>query len=136
MIDTVNVVLFSTKSHIKIARSVLRDFLQIHESSESLIVDMEIVLGEILANVIKHTYKNDETKRIIVSYTLKDEVFHVLVRDFGPPVDPARLKPTPPDLENPREGGYGLYIISRVTDEFRVRPLRNGNLTVVKKKLR
>lgn len=106
-----------------------------HESSDSLIVDMEIVLGEILANVIKHTYKNDETKRIIVSYALKNNIFHMLVRDFGPPVDPNKLKPMPPDLENPREGGYGLYIISRVTDEFRVRPLRNGNLTVAKKNL-
>jgi len=86
--------------------------------------------------VIKHTYKGDETKKVIVSYVMKDSVFYILVRDFGEPVDPSRLKPLPPDLENPREGGYGLYIIHQVADEFRVRPLNIGNLTIVRKSLR
>ena len=126
----------SKRSHIKIARSVMRDFLFLNGSPNSVIMDMEIVLGEVLANVIKHTYKGDETKKVIVSYVMKDSVFYILVRDFGEPVDPSRLKPLPPDLENPREGGYGLYIIHQVADEFRVRPLNIGNLTIVRKSLR
>lgn len=126
----------SRRSYIKIARSAMRDFLLLNDFPNSVVVDMEIVLGEILANVIKHTYRGDETEKIIVSYVVKDKTFYILVRDFGEPVDPSRLKPIPPDLKNPREGGYGLYIIHQVADEFRIRPLKRGNLTVVRKDLR
>ncbi|MCD6552085.1 ATP-binding protein [Thermotoga sp.] len=136
MPDIMFLIVPSKRSHIKIARSVMRDFLFLNGSPNSVVMDMEIVLGEILANVIKHTYKGDETKKVIVSYVMKDSVFYILVRDFGEPVDPSRLKPLPPDLENPREGGYGLYIIHQVADEFRVRPLNIGNLTIVRKSLR
>ncbi|PLV56848.1 anti-sigma regulatory factor [Thermotoga sp. SG1] len=126
----------SKRSYIKIARSTMRDFLLLNGFPNSLVVDMEIVLGELLANVIKHTYKGDETKKIIVSYVVKDGAFYILVRDFGDPVDPTRLKPIPPDLKNPREGGYGLYIIHQVVDDIKIRPLKVGNLTIVRKDLR
>lgn len=60
----------------------MRDFLLLNDFPNSVVVDMEIVLGEILANVIKHTYKKDETKKIVVSYVVKDKTFYILVRDL------------------------------------------------------
>lgn len=72
----------SRRSYIKIARSAMRDFLLLNDFPNSVVVDMEIVLGEILANVIKHTYKKDETKKIVVSYVVKDKTFYILVRDL------------------------------------------------------
>ncbi|PLV59433.1 ATP-binding protein [Thermotoga sp. KOL6] len=135
MNDFIVLTIPSKKSYIRVARSAMRNFLILNGSPDSVIVDMEIVLGEILANVIQHTYKCNETKKIIISYVIRGDSFSILVRDFGNPVDPAKLKPLPPDLENPREGGYGLYIIHKVTDKFEVKTFNNGNLFIAEKNL-
>ncbi|RKX39631.1 MAG: hypothetical protein DRP20_00320, partial [Thermotogae bacterium] len=59
------------------------------------IFDTELAIDEAIANVITHTYDNDPTKYVLM--TLKWEYattkLSVLIRDFGPSVNPAVLKP-------------------------------------------
>lgn len=136
MASVITIFLLSKRSSVRIARYALKAFLAVNDVPEDIAIDSEIALGEALSNVIIHTYRDFEGGRIIVSYLLKDDELRIVIRDFGPPVNKENLRPIPPDPENPRTGGYGLYIIRNLVDHWEVRNLKNGNLTVLVRKLR
>ena len=136
MANVVTIFIPSKRSSVRIARYALKSFLAVNDVPEDIAIDSEIALGEALSNVIIHTYRDFEGGRIIVSYLLKDDELRIVIRDFGPPVNKENLRLIPPDPENPRTGGYGLYIIQSLVDHWEVKNLKDGNLTLLVKRVR
>lgn len=75
---------------------------------------LAIALTESCANVYRHAYGGRRDG--LIELTMRAEPGRVVttVRHRGVPFDPARY--APPDLSRPEEGGYGMYLISRLVD--------------------
>lgn len=82
---------------------------------EDAIFAVELALSEALTNVIRHAYGGDEGQEIHLALAINDEKLDLTIRDFGQKFDPADY--TPPDLDEPAEGGYGVYLIHELMDQ-------------------
>lgn len=118
----------------RVARAALKSFLMQHDAPEEDVWDIEIAVNEALTNVIRHTYKYDQTKIIKMSILWDERSVEVLIRDFGEHVDPKSLQPRIPNPE--REGGFGLFIIHRVFDSVELINVCRGNLLRLRRTLR
>jgi serine/threonine-protein kinase RsbW len=76
---------------------------------------IELAVGEAVTNIIRHAYQNQPGHKIHFSLTIDDEKFSLFIRDFGRKFEPANHPP--PNLDTPREGGYGIYLMKKVMDE-------------------
>jgi len=135
--DEVITVSFPAKPvHVRLARVLVRNFLLYKSVADKDIFDTELAIDEAIANVITHTYDNDPTKYVLM--TLKWEYattkLSVLIRDFGPSVNPAVLKPRP--IQEHSTSGFGLHIIHKVFDCVSLKNLVNGNLLTMTKTYR
>lgn len=97
-----------------------------------VVSEIELVLTEALANVIEHGYGGDDSKEIAIGAELVGGAFCVVVRDWGAIADPATFQQR--DLDDPGEGGYGLFLIEELMDEVRREPQPDGGtlLTLIK----
>lgn len=89
----------------------------------------EIVLGlqECLANVARHACPGDREPMVHLSVGVSDGCFRARVTDRGREFDPEAVPP--PDLANPRDNGYGLFLLRSTMD--RVRFTRRGRVNRV-----
>lgn len=98
------------------------------------IADLELALTEVLANVIEHGYGGRGDGEIGVAVGTAPGAMTVRVRDWGRRFDPAEYAPR--DLDDPGEGGYGVFLIEQLTDAVTREPQPDGGtlLTLVKRK--
>jgi len=80
--------------------------------------ELAVALAEACANVHRHAYGGRRDGRLDLGITIDDDRVVLRLDHDGRPFDPARDY-TPPDLSRPAEGGYGLYLMSRLVDEVR-----------------
>jgi sigma-B regulation protein RsbU (phosphoserine phosphatase) len=87
----------------------------------------QIVLAadEAVTNVIRHTYKSMPDCPITLSAEVADDLFHLRLRDYGPPVDAAELKGR--KLEDVKPGGLGLHLLNTIFTVVEHRALDDGN---------
>jgi len=87
----------------------------------------QIVLAadEAVTNVIRHTYASAPDKPIILSAEITDGLLHLRLRDYGPHVDPEKLKGR--QLEDIKPGGLGLHLLQSVFTIVEHLPLPDGN---------
>ena len=76
---------------------------------------IELAVGEAVTNIIRHAYDNQPGHEIHLSLTIDDTKFSLRILDFGRKFDPAN-EPLP-NLDTPREGGYGIFLMKKVMDE-------------------
>jgi len=102
---------------------------EITELSLNELENIKIVLGEVLQNIIRHGYKNhlNEEDFIDIEYQKDQDRLTFILRDFAEPCKPDSF------LNKefiPNENGHmGLSIIRKLTDEFSIKPLEDGNET-------
>ena len=115
----------SEASNCKLCRRFIEDW-----SLTAGFPDLErgrIVLAadEAVTNVIRHTYANTPDKPIILSAAIADGLLHLRLRDYGPNVDPEKLKGR--KLEDIKPGGLGLHLLQSVFSVVEHVPLPDGN---------
>ncbi len=76
---------------------------------------INLAVGEALANVVQHAYDGQAGHQIHLSLIIDETKFSLTIRDFGQKFDLDSY--TPPNLDVPGEGGYGVYLIKQVMDE-------------------
>jgi serine/threonine-protein kinase RsbW len=99
-------------------RRVLRAVTQRAGFSATAQDDVLMAVVEACTNALLHGMAPDGEGRTSVCIHLGPASLVVDVADEGRGFDPARL--SAPDLEEPREHGYGLFIIRRVMDRLEV----------------
>ena len=80
--------------------------------------ELSVALAEACANVHRHAYDGRRDGRLDLGITIDDERVVLRLDHDGRSFDPAQDY-TPPDLSRPTEGGYGIYLMSRLVDEVR-----------------
>lgn len=101
--------------------------------ADDAIADVELALTEALANVVEHAYEGRAGHEIVVSVEESgDGCLLVRVRDWGLPADPASFESR--DLDDPGEGGYGIFLMAELMDRVTREPQPDGGtlLTLTK----
>jgi len=81
---------------------------------EALAYQLNLALTEATVNAIKHACDDDKSNCVRITIHLTENELNIKVYDHGQGFD---LDKVPlPDLENPKEGGMGLFFIRSVMD--------------------
>jgi serine/threonine-protein kinase RsbW len=116
MKDSVTITIPSHPKYLSIVRSVTGKIAQIYEITEPLTEDMKLAVDEACANVIKHAYRGDRTKKIVLKYKITKKSFNVIIEDSGIKAQADLIKGR--SLDDIRPGGLGIHFIKRVFDVF------------------
>jgi serine/threonine-protein kinase RsbW len=82
--------------------------------TDDFIRNIGLVSSEAVTNAIRHGTRF-EGEPLAVTVEVSDELFSLQVFDHGPGFDIDAV--THPDLDQPAEGGYGIFIIKSLMDE-------------------
>ncbi len=116
MKDLVKIIVPSHPKYLSIVRNVTSKIGEIYEIEESIVNDLRLAIDEACTNIIRHAYKGDTTKKIMLKYVMKPEKFTVILEDNGIKADINKLKGR--NLDDIRPGGLGIHFIKRVFDIF------------------
>jgi serine/threonine-protein kinase RsbW len=116
MKDSVTINIPSHPKYLSIVRSVTGKLGQIYEIAEPLTEDIKLAIDEACANVIKHAYRGDRTKKIVLKYKITKKSFNVIIEDSGIKAQTDLIKGR--SLDDIRPGGLGIHFIKRVFDVF------------------
>jgi anti-sigma regulatory factor (Ser/Thr protein kinase) len=113
---------------LRVIRATARDALAALGCSPEWTRDMLIAIDEACQNVVRHAYGTTTPGDMVVDARVSGKDLEVLLRDFAPRIDPAKVKPR--DLDDVRPGGLGTHFIREVTDHcgFLEPPEGGGNL--------
>lgn len=120
--DRIEIRLPSRADYLGAVRSVLRGFLEeclVTRLPEEQVNEIQLALQEACINVVRHAHGKEAERPLVVSITASKERLVLEIEDYGPGLPERGLQPKDPDPANPREGGYGLFMMRSVMDEVR-----------------
>lgn len=82
--------------------------------------NVQLAVHEVCTNIVEHAYAGREDGIIAVSLKLVQapiRVIEIELRDQGRAFDPDQIPA--PNLEEPQEGGYGLFLARALLDDIR-----------------
>lgn len=85
-----------------------------------VVIDLQVVLDEVAANVIKYAWPEGGSHNFLVRLAVGDGTVEVEVIDDGRPYDP-REAPAPEQARpgcRPRPGGRGVHLVRQLVDRF------------------
>jgi serine/threonine-protein kinase RsbW len=132
MKDTLIITIPSHPKYLSVVRAVTVKIGQLHEINETIIEDIKLAIDEACTNIIKHAYKGDTSKKIILKYKVLQRSFKVIIEDSGIKSNIDVMKGR--SLEDVRPGGLGIHLINRVFDifEFDEKKKKGNRLKLVK----
>ena len=94
--------------------------------------EVGLAVSEAVANVIEHSYRGEPNHAIDMQLVVDDARLVLTIHDDGEPF--ALEGYQPPDLNQPHEGGYGVFLIRTLMDEvhYEKPPSGGTTLTLVK----
>lgn len=114
-----NSIIISVPSHPKylcMIRDVTVRMGELNGIDGSAIDYIKLAVDEACSNVIKHAYKRDTDKKIVIKYKITERAFEIIIEDSGIKAKPGSLKGR--DLDDIRPGGLGIHLIKRAFDVF------------------
>jgi serine/threonine-protein kinase RsbW len=114
---------------IDAARRWVTDRVRAVGANDDTVGEIELALTEALANVIEHGYEGDETQKIEVGVTVEGDKLRITVRDWGRQADAADFEQR--DLDDPGEGGYGVFLMEQLMDDVSRQPQPDGGTLLI-----
>jgi sigma-B regulation protein RsbU (phosphoserine phosphatase) len=84
--------------------------------AKTFIWQLETAMIELISNVIKYAYLNDNHHDIVICADSDVNKVRLIVHHWGKPFPDPPIDPKPPENDYP-EGGYGLFIIDNYIDQ-------------------
>ena len=133
--DRASIILKNKFSEIERIATVVSEFGQRNDLPDEVIYDIRLVLEEIVSNIIKYGYKDNDDHQIDIQINLESSVLTLEIKDDGNPFDPLEVKND--EVEKPwdeREtGGMGIYIVKNLMDKAEYHRVENNNILLLKK---
>lgn len=117
-----------------IGEAIARELDRYQGDRDMLAYQLNLVLTEAMANAIKHAHRDNATKMVRVRIHIDHEELCIQVYDQGQGFDLEALPTPQPDT--PVEHGRGLFLIRTLMDAVEYRRGDEGNVLIMKKKLR
>lgn len=109
----------ATFEAIRQAGDVIADLLEDMEPpNPATVYNIQLAVHEVCTNIVEHAYADGAPGAIVIDFALiasPARRLFVDICDKGKPFDPAQI--APPDLNQPQEGGYGLFLADALMDE-------------------
>lgn len=116
MDEKVTITIPSHPRYLSVIRAVTAKVGAVCGMSDSVTDGIKLAVDEACSNVIKHAYKGDTGKKIVVKYIIAGKSFKVVIEDSGIKSDPGSMKGR--DLDDLKPGGLGIHFIKKVFDVF------------------
>lgn len=122
---------------VEFEKQLLELLLRIVEDQDMVAHEIHFCVHEAILNIIQHTYKWNLDLPIDIRIDVNEEgkstkVLKITIKDVGPAID-APIVP-PKQVEKFQLRKRGLYMISKIMDDFSIEPVnKNGNVTNMKK---
>lgn len=84
--------------------------------NDTLIDNLALVFNEAYTNVNKHAYPDERKGPFWIRILIAPDHLEFRFEDLGESFDPLEVQD--PDFNNPDEGGYGVWLIRQIMDEF------------------
>ncbi|RPI28703.1 MAG: ATP-binding protein [Acidobacteria bacterium] len=95
-------------------------FLESHQVDVDAAFAIDLALEEMVSNVIRHGYKNEDSQQICVRLEVGSDQIVLVIEDCGPPFNPLDLPE--PDLDRPIDqrpiGGLGIFLVRKTVDRM------------------
>ncbi len=105
--------------------------------SSKCVMEVNLILEEIAANIISYAYADDRNHEILIQAALAQGTLIIEVEDDGSPFNP--LLVPPPDLCLPLEqmpvGGRGLHLVRTLTESIVYERTGKKNRLVLRKSI-
>ena len=132
MKDALVITIPSHPKFLSVTRAVTGRIGQLYEFAEETTEEIKLAVDEACANVIKHAYKGDTSKKIMLKYQVTRDAFTVIIEDSGITARADLIRGR--NLDDVRPGGLGVHFIKKVFDtfEFHKRKGKGNRLTLIK----
>lgn len=135
MKDSVVVTVPSHPKYLSVVRDITVGVGKVNGLEDSIIGDIKLAVDEACSNVIKHAYKGNTDKKILLKYKVTKRSFRLTIEDKGIKANMENMKGR--DLEDIRPGGLGIHFIKRVFDVFELdEKKKTGNRLILVKYLK
>jgi anti-sigma regulatory factor (Ser/Thr protein kinase) len=95
---------------------------------EEQILHLKIAVSEACTNIFRHAYGQDPTRPIHFTATAIESGLDLCIRDFGSTFNPTQIPA--PNLDEPHEGGYGVFLMRSLMDEVEYVTPPDGGTTL------
>ena len=117
--------------NISIIRSMIRIYLKAHKVDETDEVQLLSIVDELATNAIEHGYSYDEKGEIKIVLNIFKRTIFLSVEDSGKVYDADIV-----NLDRKEDGGFGLFIVKKLVDVFKVEKKTKGTIFKIEKRLR
>jgi anti-sigma regulatory factor (Ser/Thr protein kinase) len=130
MKDWVVVSIPSQAKYLSVVRAATVNIGKLYGMDGPVIEDVRLAVDEACSNVIKHAYKGNASKKIVIKYRTTQDRFEVIIEDSGMKGRMELMKGR--SLDDIRPGGLGIHFIRRVFDVFKFdEKKKNGNRLIL-----
>jgi len=117
-----------------IAEYIGKELEKFSGDSEAFAYHLNLVLTEATSNAIRHANSDDPNDSVRITLQFVDDELTIKVYDHGQGFD---LEEIPmPDLDQPQEGGMGLFFIRSLMDSVTYTKGEQCNVLEIKKELK
>lgn len=116
MKNSVIITISSHPKYLSIVRCVTVGIGELSGLQPAEIEGIKLAVDEACSNVIKHAYRGDIGKKIVVKYKVTKKSFEVTIEDNGIKSDVESMKGR--DLDDLKPGGLGIHFIRKIFDVF------------------
>jgi sigma-B regulation protein RsbU (phosphoserine phosphatase) len=138
MLEPVEIRVHNKLSELDSANQTLTEFGRRHRLPESVLHDLNLVVGELLTNIISYGYVDDGEHEITVRLSVEPGEIRVEVEDDAKPFNPLEVPEadTTKPLDERVVGGLGIHLVRQLTDGLEYQRHEGKNLLTMRKRLR
>lgn len=104
----------SHPQYLSLVRAVTVKMGELYGMGGAATEDVKLAVDEACSNVIKHAYRGETDKKIVVKFRIIRKGFEVIIEDKGLKAYPELIEGR--SLNDVRPGGLGVHLIKRAFD--------------------
>jgi anti-sigma regulatory factor (Ser/Thr protein kinase) len=104
----------SHPKYLALVRAVTVKMAELSGIVDGAIEDVKLAVDEACSNIIKHAYRGETDKKIVVKFRIIRKGFEVIIEDKGLKASPELIEGR--SLNEVRPGGLGIHLIKRAFD--------------------
>lgn len=112
--NTIEIKIPSDPRYLKIVRCGIYHLCQLCGFSDEDGNAITLAVNEAVTNIIRHAYRCEKDRPILINCALLDDRLEIVLRDFGIKPDIKKIKSR--DLNDVKPGGLGVHIIKSTMD--------------------